>query len=75
LNTDKTREGAFVASISSTYDDVIGHIVMGSDTSRIPGEDFKKVYDTSDVDHFTIRDVSADVQLYLIQKHPTQQDY
>lgn len=61
LNKDSTREGSYVASILSTYDDLIlfGDMVWGKYTSQIPGENFSKIYNTPEYTHIHLRDETA----------------
>jgi hypothetical protein len=72
VNAETGYEGARVYSIWSRADQLIGFggLVYGDYTSRIPGQDGEKVYDTYPYGHFCVRDLSADVQLEMIQGKP-----
>jgi hypothetical protein len=72
VNAETGYEGARVYSIWSRADQLIGFggLVYGNYTSRIPGQDGEKVYDAYPYGHFCVRDLSADVQLNMIQGKP-----
>jgi triacylglycerol lipase len=71
LNSQSGFEGTHVYSIWSRADQLIGvgGLVYGKYTSRIPGQDGEKVYDSNPYGHFCVRDLSARVQLEMVRDH------
>jgi pimeloyl-ACP methyl ester carboxylesterase len=71
LNADPGYEGAYVYSIWSRADRLIGlgNLVYGRYTSRIPGQDGEKVYTSYPYGHFCVRDLSAPVQVEMVRDH------
>jgi len=64
-------EGAYVYTIWSTEDGIIGYdnLVYGQRTSRIPGQDGEKVFTTSAYDHFACKDLTTYNQWRMVTAH------
>mmetsp|Transcript_14073 Transcript_14073/g.13676 ORF Transcript_14073/g.13676 Transcript_14073/m.13676 type:complete len:145 (+) Transcript_14073:494-928(+) len=64
MNKDGTREGDYVASILSTFDDVIlfGGLVFGRYTSQWPTNDDSKIFSTPEYTHIHLRDETFETQ-------------
>ncbi len=73
LNSTSGYEGAYVYSIWSTVDEIIGYgnLVYGTYTSRIPGQDGEKVYTSAPYGHFNSKDLTAYYQLRMVRDHST----
>lgn len=74
VNAREGYEGAFVYSIWSRADQVIGYggLVYGRYTSRIPGQDGELVFDAAPYGHFNTKDLTAAAQLAMIRRHTVE---
>lgn len=68
INGKNHDEGDHVFSIWSQVDPILGVGTAGT-TGPIPGQDGQKVYDSYPYGHMGSRDLSAEVQLAMIQEH------
>lgn len=71
INSTINYEGAYVYSIWSTVDEVIGYgnIVYGLYTSRIPGQNGEKIYSSVPYGHFNVKDMTEEVQYQMVKNH------
>jgi hypothetical protein len=71
INNTINYEGANVYSIWSTVDEVIGYanIVYGLYTSRIPGQNGEKIYNSVPYGHFNVKDMTEEVQYQMVKNH------
>ena len=67
INASPGDEGAYIHTIWSTTDGVIGYggLVYGQYTSQIPGQDAQTVFGT--LGHFAVRDQTTSLQISLVQ--------
>ena len=67
INATTGDEGAYIHTIWSTGDGIIGYggLVYGQYTSQIPGQNGQTVYST--LGHFDVRDQTASIQVGLVQ--------
>jgi len=67
VNASTGDEGAYIHTIWSTADPIIGYggLVYGVYTPRIPGQDGETVYST--LGHFGVRDSTASLQVSVVQ--------
>ena len=73
LNSAPHFEGAFVYSIWSKVDELIGgnNLVWGRSTSRIPGQDGEKTFDAEPYGHVNSKDLTGYHQWRMVQAHAT----
>lgn len=73
INGSYGYEGAYVFSIWSTVDEIIGYgnLVYGEYTSRIPGQDGEKVFSSVPYGHFNSKDLTAYYQWRMVTSHVT----
>lgn len=73
LNSSSGYEGSYVYTIWSTVDEVIGYgcVVYGSYTTRIPGQDGEKVFNSAPYGHYNSKDLTGYYQLRMVRDHLT----
>ncbi|HWW62667.1 MAG TPA: alpha/beta fold hydrolase [Thermoanaerobaculia bacterium] len=73
MNATAHYEGAYVATIWSSVDEIIGFgtIVYGQSTCRIAAQNGEVVFNTAPYGHFGVRDLTAYNQWRLIKAHLT----
>jgi hypothetical protein len=71
MNSTSKYEGAYVYSIWSTVDEIIGYgnLVYGKYTSQIPGQKGEKVYTSVPYGHYNLKDLTQSTQYNMVVNH------
>jgi len=71
INSSQKYEGDYIYSIWSTVDEVIGYgcLVYGKYTTRIPGQNGEKVFNSFPYGHFNVKDKTGYYQLKMVNNH------
>lgn len=73
MNSSSHYEGAFVYTVWSSVDEVIGYgnLVYGQYTSRIPGQDGEKAFNAVPYGHINSKDLTGYYQWRMVKFHAT----
>lgn len=73
INASSGYEGAYVYSIWSTVDEIIGYgnLVYGNYTSQIPGQDGEVRFNAAPYGHFNSKDLTGYYQWRMVKFHAT----
>jgi hypothetical protein len=71
INNTQNYEGDNIYTIWSTVDEIIGYgcLVYGKYTTRIPGQDGEKVFNSVPYGHYNSKDLSTEYQLNMVKYH------
>lgn len=73
LNASSHYEGAYVYSVWSTVDEVVGYgtVVYGKYTCQIPGQNGEKFFTSAPYGHFGLKDLTGYYQWRMVKSHTT----
>ncbi|MBI9053252.1 MAG: hypothetical protein JEY96_05510 [Bacteroidales bacterium] len=71
INSTQNYEGDNIYTIWSTVDEIIGYgcLVYGQYTTRIPGQDGEKVFNSVPFGHYNSKDLTTNYQLNMVKNH------